>query len=167
MYEYEIEEICVLSENKYSVEISLDTNGLYTLIVIFDFPSDFFDDCITGYATSTLKEMLTDNYNLYLIRITRIALGSEEVKQDLRTGKNGIFEINYLKWKKIVNKVEQEEKQFIRIKKKEVLDLKPLETSIKEKGIINFLIDFLSVSPYRGLSKMYASVLIALWRVVQ
>ena len=109
MYEYEIEEICVLSENKYSVEISLDTNGLYTLIVIFDFPSDFFDDCITGYATSALKEMLTDNYNLYLIRITRIALGNEKVKNDLRKRKEATFKINYEKWGKIFDQVQREQ----------------------------------------------------------
>jgi predicted ATP-grasp superfamily ATP-dependent carboligase len=42
-----------------------------------------------------------------------MALGNEEVKQDLRDGKNGIFEINYIKWKKIVNKVEQEELEAI------------------------------------------------------
>jgi len=59
------------------------------------------------------KKILTENNNFYLIRLTRIALGSEEVKQDLRTGKNGIFEINYIKWKKIVYKVEQEELEAI------------------------------------------------------
>lgn len=109
MYEYQIEEICKVSENKYSVEISLDEYGLYTLIIVFDFPSDFFDDCITGYATSSLEQMLTNDDDLYLIRITRIALGNEKVKNDLRKGKKAKFKINYKKWVKIFDQIQQEQ----------------------------------------------------------
>lgn len=104
MYEYQIEEICALSENKYSVQISLDEYGSYSLIIVFDFPNHFFDNCITGYATSSLKEMLTDDDDLYLIRITRIALGNEKVKNDLRKGKKAKFKINYKKWIKYLIK---------------------------------------------------------------
>ena len=117
MYEYQIEEICALSANKYSVEISLDEDGLYSLIIVFDFPNDFFDDCITGYATSSLKKMLADDDDLYLIRITRIALGNEKVKNDLRKGKKAIFKINYKKWVKIFNQIQQEQ---LELKKKKL-----------------------------------------------
>lgn len=116
MYEYQIEEICKLSENKYSVEISLDEDGLYSLTIVFDFPNDFFDDCITGYATSSLKKMLADDDDLYLIRITRIALGNEKVKNDLRKGKKAIFKINYKKWVKIFDQIQQEQLELKKTK---------------------------------------------------
>ena len=69
---------------------------------------------ITKHSFGELDpKRLTENNNFYLIRLTRIALGNEGVKEDLRSGKNGIFEINYIKWRKIVNKVEQEELESI------------------------------------------------------
>ena len=48
-----------------------------------------------------------------LIRLVRIALGHPIIKKQLRTNQNGVFSIDLVKWKKIVNKVEQEELEYI------------------------------------------------------
>ena len=60
-----------------------------------------------------LKKLLTEDDNLYLIRLTRIALGNELIKTQLKDKKNGIFSIDSIKWKKIVNKIEEEELDLI------------------------------------------------------
>lgn len=116
MYEYEIKDMYLNSEKYFSVKVTLDKKEKY--FIILNFVNGLIDDFISDGPSenkikNALKKILTENNNFYLIRLTRIALGSEEVKQDLRNGKNGIFEINYIKWKKIVNKVEQEELECI------------------------------------------------------
>ena len=116
MYEYEIKDMYLNSEKYFSVKVTLDKKEKY--FVILNFVNGFIDDLISDGPSenkikNVLKKILTENNNCYLIRLTRIALGNEEVKQDLRNGKNGIFEINYIKWKQIVNKVEQEELECI------------------------------------------------------
>jgi hypothetical protein len=60
--------------------------------------------------------MLADDDDLYLIRITRIALGNEKVKNDLRKGKKAIFKINYQKWVKIFNQIQQEQLELKKTK---------------------------------------------------
>jgi hypothetical protein len=116
MHEYEIKDMYLNLEKYFSVKITLDKKEKY--FVILNFVNGFIDDFISDGPSenkikNTLKKILTENNNLYLIRFTRIALGSEKVKQDLRNGKNGIFEINYIKWKQIVNKVEEEELELL------------------------------------------------------
>ena len=116
MHEYEIKDMYLDLEKYFSVKVSLDKKAKY--FIILNFVNGLIDDFISDGPSenkikNALKKILTENNNFYLIRLTRIALGSEEVKQDLRTGKNGIFEINYIKWKKIVYKVEQEELEAI------------------------------------------------------
>jgi len=116
MYEYEIKDMYLDLEKYFSVKVSLDKGEKY--FIILNFVNGFIDDFISDGPSenkikNVLKKILTENNNFYLIRLTRIALGSEEVKQDLRTGKSAMFEINYIKWKKIVNKVEQEELEAI------------------------------------------------------
>ncbi len=116
MYEYEIKDMYLNSEKYFSVKVILDKKEKY--FIILNFVNGFIDDFISDGPSenkikNALKKILTENNNFYLIRLTRMALGNEEVKQDLRDGKNGIFEINYIKWKKIVNKVEQEELEAI------------------------------------------------------
>ena len=116
MYEYEIKDMYLNSEKYFSVKVTLDKKEKY--FIILNFVNGLIDDFISDGPSenkikNALKKILTENNNFYLIRLTRIALGSEEVKQDLRNGKNGIFEINYIKWKKLVNKVEQEELECI------------------------------------------------------
>ena len=116
MYEYEIKDMYLNSEKYFSVKVTLDKKEKY--FIILNFVNGLIDDFISDGPSenkikNALKKILTENNNFYLIRLTRLALGSEEVKQDLRNGKNGIFEINYIKWKKIVNKVEQEELECI------------------------------------------------------
>jgi len=116
MYEYAIKDMYLNSEKYFSVKVTLDKKEKY--FVILNFVNGFIDDLISDGPSenkikNVLKKILTENNNCYLIRLTRIALGNEEVKQDLRNSKNGVFEINYIKWKQIVNKVEQEEIESI------------------------------------------------------
>jgi len=116
MHTYEIKDMYLSSEKYFSVKITLDKGEKY--FIILNFVNGFIDDFISDGPSenkikNVLKKILTENNNFYLIRLTRIALGNEGVKEDLRSGKNGIFEINYIKWRKIVNKIEQEELESI------------------------------------------------------
>lgn len=116
IYDYTVIGMFLNPEGFFSVKVTLDKKEKY--FIILNFVNGFIDDFISDGPSenkikNVLKKILTENNNFYLIRLTRMALGNEEVKQDLRDGKNGIFEINYIKWKKIVNKVEQEELEAI------------------------------------------------------
>lgn len=116
MYEYAIEDMYLNSEKYFSVKVTLDKGAKY--FIILNFVNGFIDDFISDGPSenkikNALKKILTENNNFYLIRLTRIALGSEEVKEELRNRKSAMFEINYIKWKKIVNQVEQEELEAI------------------------------------------------------
>ena len=116
MYEYAIEDMYLNPEKYFSVKVTLDKGAKY--FIILNFVNGFIDDFISDGTSenkikNSLKKILTENNNFYLIRLTRIALGSEEVKEELRNRKSAMFEINYIKWKKIVNQVEQEELEAI------------------------------------------------------
>ena len=116
MHEYEIKDMYLDLEKYFSVKVSLDKKAKY--FIILNFVNGLIDDFISDGPSenkikNALKKILTENNNFYLIRLTRIALGSEEVKEELRNRKSAMFEINYIKWKKIVYKVEQEELEAI------------------------------------------------------
>jgi len=116
MYQYNIKSIQMHPEGYFLVYVSLDPRDKH--IIVLKFINGFIEDLINGGPSeekikNKLKELLTENDNLYLIRLTRIALGNESTKEELRKRKNGIFDIDYIKWKRVVNKIEEEELELI------------------------------------------------------
>jgi hypothetical protein len=116
MYQYKIQSIQMHPEGYFLVHVSLDPKNKH--IIVLKFMNGFIEDLINGAPSeekikNKLKELLTESDDLYLIRLTRIALGNELIKEELRKRKNGIFDIDYIKWKRIVNKIEEEELELI------------------------------------------------------
>lgn len=116
MYPYKMQSIQMTSEGHFHVFVSLDLKNKH--IIVLKFINGFIEDFIDGNPSeekikAKLKELLTENDNLCLIRLTRIALGKEYIKEDLRNRKNAIFNIDYIKWKKVINKIEEEELELI------------------------------------------------------
>jgi len=104
------------SEGYASVKVSLDLKDKH--IIVLKFMNGFIEDLIDGVPSeeeikNILEKLLTDDDNLYLIRLTRIALGNDLIKKQLKARQNGIFGIDSTKWKKIVGKVEEEELELI------------------------------------------------------
>jgi hypothetical protein len=116
MYEYQIEEVFLHSEGYAEVKVSLDIEKKYKIIL--KFTKGFIEDFILGVASeeevkTKLEHLLLNKDKFLLIRLVRLALGHPIIKKQLRTNQNGIFGIDLIKWKKIVNKVEQEELECI------------------------------------------------------
>lgn len=116
MYEYQIEEIFLHSEGYVEVKVSLDIERKYKIIL--KFTKGFIEDFILGVASeeevkTKLEHLLLNKDKFLLIRLVRLALGHPIIKKQLRTNQNGIFGIDLIKWQKIVNKVEQEELEYI------------------------------------------------------
>ena len=116
MYEYQIEEIFLHSEGYVEVKVSLDIERKYKIIV--KFTKGFIEDFILGVTSeeevkNKLENLLLKKERFLLIRLVRLALGHPIIKKQLRTHQNGVFSIDLVKWKKIVNKVEQEELEYI------------------------------------------------------
>ena len=114
--QYTIQSIQMMPEGYFFVHVSLDLKNKH--IIVLKFTDGFIDDYINSSPSenkikSMLEKLLTENNNFYLIRLTRIALGNKLIKEELRNRKNGKFEIDYIKWKKIVSKVEEEELELI------------------------------------------------------
>ena len=118
MYQYKIQSMQLHSEGYASVKVSLDLKDKH--IIVLKFMNGFIEDLIDGAPSeeeikNILEKLLTDDDNLYLIRLTRIALGNDLIKKQLKARQNGIFGIDSTKWKKIVGKVEEEELELILI----------------------------------------------------
>lgn len=116
MYQYKIQSIQMHSEGYVAVKVSLDSKSEH--IIVLRFTNGFIEDLIDGVPSeeeikNMLQKLLTDDDNLYLIRLTRIALGNDLIKKQLKARQNGIFGIDSTKWKKIVGKVEEEELELI------------------------------------------------------
>jgi len=116
MYEYQIEEIFLHSEGYAEVRVSLDIERKYKIIL--KFTKGFIEDFILGVASeeevkNKLENLLLKKDKFLLIRLVRLALGHPIIKKQLRTHQNRVFSIDLVKWKKIVNKVEQEELEYI------------------------------------------------------
>lgn len=116
MYEYQIEEIFLHSEGYAEVKVSLDIERKYKIIL--KFTKGFIEDFILGVASeeevkTKLEHLLLNKDKFLLIRLVRLALGHPIIKKQLRTDQNGVFSIDLIKWQKIVNKVEQEELEYI------------------------------------------------------
>ena len=116
MYEYQIEEIFLHSEGYAEVKVSLDIERKYKIIL--KFTKGFIENLILGVASEeevkgNLENLLLKKERFLLIRLVRLALGHPIIKKQLRTHQNGVFSIDLVKWKKIVNKVEQEELEYI------------------------------------------------------
>lgn len=116
MYEYKMEEIFLHSEGYAEVKVSLDIERKYKIIL--KFTKGFIEDFILGVASeeevkTKLEHLLLNKDKFLLIRLVRLALGHPIIKKQLRTDQNGVFSIDLIKWQKIVNKVEQEELEYI------------------------------------------------------
>ena len=48
-----------------------------------------------------------------LIRLVRLALGHPIIKKQLRTDQHGVFSIDLIKWKQIMDRIEKEELESI------------------------------------------------------
>lgn len=119
MYQYKIQSMQMHSEGYVAVKVSLDSKDKH--IIVLKFTNGFIEYLeyiIDGVPSeeeikNMLQKLLTDDDNLYLIRLTRIALGNDLIKKQLKASQNGIFGIDSTKWKKIVGKVEEEELDLI------------------------------------------------------
>lgn len=60
-----------------------------------------------------LENLLSNKDNFLLIRLIRLALGNEIIKQQLQNGQNGIFNIDLGKWEKILKKIKEEKLERI------------------------------------------------------
>ena len=114
--QYKIQSMQMHSEGYVTVKVSLDSKDKH--IIVLKFMNGFIEDLIDGAPSeeeikNILEKLLTDDDNLYLIRLTRIALGNDLIKKQLKASQNGIFGIDSTKWKKIVGKVEEEELDLI------------------------------------------------------
>jgi hypothetical protein len=107
------------SEGYICVRVSLDSKGEH--IIVLRFTNGFIEyleynvDAVLSEEEikNILQKLLTDDDNLYLIRLTRIALGNNLIKKQLKARRNGIFDIDCIKWIKIVNKIEAEDLEII------------------------------------------------------
>lgn len=109
--EYKIQSIQTTPEGYFLTHISLDIEKKH--IIVLKFMNGFIkhlasSDSLTEEIESKLRKMLLENDNLLLIRLTRIALGNESIKKQLRNKENGILDINYSKWQRIIEKLKQE-----------------------------------------------------------
>lgn len=116
MYQFKILSMELAPEGCFFVKISLDIKDKHHIVL--KFMNGFIEDLINGVPSqeevkNKLEKLLTEDDNLYLIRLTRIALGNALIKKQLKEGKNGIFGIDSIKWEKIVHKIEEEELELI------------------------------------------------------
>jgi hypothetical protein len=116
MYEYQIEEIFLHSEGYAEVKVSLDIERKYKIIV--KFTKGFIEDFILGVASeeevkNKLENLLLKKERFLLIRLVRLALGHPIIKKQLRTHQNGVFSIDLVKWQRIMDRIEQEELEYI------------------------------------------------------
>jgi hypothetical protein len=116
MYAYEIEEISLPSEGYVEVKVSLDIERKYKIIL--KFTKGFIEDLILGVPSeeeikSKLENLLLKQERFLLIRLVRLALGHPIIKKQLETDKNGIFGIDLIKWKKLMDRIEKQELECI------------------------------------------------------
>ena len=116
MYEYQIEEIFLHSEGYVEVKVSLDTQKKYKIIL--KFTSGFIENLIPGVASAEevknkLENLLLKKERFLLIRLVRLALGHPIIKKQLRTDQHGVFSIDLIKWKQIMDRIEKEELESI------------------------------------------------------
>lgn len=116
MYEYQIEEIFLHSEGYAEVKVSLDIERKYKIIL--KFTKGFIENLILGVASEeevkgNLENLLLKKERFLLIRLVRLALGHPIIKKQLRTHQNGVFSIDLVKWQRIMDRIEQEELEYI------------------------------------------------------
>jgi len=116
MYAYEIEEISLQLNGYAEVKVSLDIAKKYKIVL--KFTNSFIENLILGVASeeevkSKLENLLLKKDKFLLIRLIRLALGHPIIKKQLRTDQNGIFGIDLIKWQRIMDRIEQEELEFI------------------------------------------------------
>ena len=119
MYQYKIQSMQIHPEGYVSVKVSLDSKDKHIIVLRFTNGFiEYLEYLIDGVPSeeeikNILEKLLTDDDNLYLIRLTRIALGNDLIKKQLKARQNGIFGIDSARWRKIVNKIEAEELEII------------------------------------------------------
>lgn len=116
MYKYSIISTNLAPQGYFLIKVSL--NEKHEHIIVFKFMNGFIKDLLNNAPSqeeieNTLKPILKENDNFLLIRLVRIALGNETIKEQLRAKQNGIFSIDTLKWQQILNKVKEEELELI------------------------------------------------------
>ena len=120
LYQYKIESIQIYSEKLESigyiaVTVSIDSKNKHRIVL--KFTNGFIEDIIDlidgapaeEEIKNILQKLLTDDDNLYLIRLTRIALGNDLIIKQLKAMKTAVFGIDSKKWREIVSQVEGEE----------------------------------------------------------
>lgn len=105
-----------VEENSTSVKICLDVKNKHKLIL--KIANGIIEERINSLPTAerikeALETLLTENDDFLLIRLIRLALGNEAVKNQLRARKTGVLIVDYIKWEKIQIKIEQEELEAI------------------------------------------------------
>lgn len=118
MYKYEIESMQLMHEleENFIIHITLDSKKKHRIVL--KFTRSFIDDLFKGAPSGEeiekwFKKILSENDNFLLIRLTRIALGNESIKKQLKMQENGLFSIDYRKWQEIMKRIEDEELELI------------------------------------------------------
>lgn len=107
MYQYKIQSMQIHPEGYVSVKVSLDSKDKHIIVLRFTNGFiEYLEYLIDGVPSeeeikNILEKLLTDDDNLYLIRLTRIALGNDLIKKQLKARQNGIFGIDSARWRKI------------------------------------------------------------------
>ena len=113
---YQIENTYTPEEiGSFNVLVLLKEKTTHRIILSFAMIDDIINHINNKRSLKVLKikDFLEEDDDLYLNRLTRTALGCESIKEELRSGKQPIFKINFDKFEEIEKKMKTEELELI------------------------------------------------------